>query len=87
MAPITTPFINTDKLSQFASFLRNDVKKIIDALFVENLIKAINEHPGADISCVDRWLKVAFKFKPNFDDNNCIDIYNMSLYHMIREKL
>lgn len=87
MTIITNPFIDTGKLERFAFFLRHECKKIIDALFVENLITAIKQHPGADKSCIDRWLKSAFSFKANFENNNDQDIYNMSLYHQILEKL
>ena len=87
MSPATNEQINVSKLSQYASFLRNDCKKITDALFVENLIDAIQKHPATTKNIVDRWLLAAFEFKVNYNDNNCIDTYNMSFYHQIMNNI
>ena len=87
MSPISTPFLNTDKLNQFALFLRNDAKKIIDAIYVENLIDAIVNHPAANKDCVKRWLQSSFNLPSNCDNDKCNDVYNRSFYHSITEKL
>ena len=87
MTAINQPFLNTNKLNDFALFLRNDCNKITDALFVENLINAINTHPGANSDCVDRWLKSAFNLPANCDNDTCIDVYNRSFYHSLIEKI
>lgn len=87
MTPVTSQLVCTDKLQSFAHFLRNDCSKYTDALFVENLIDAIEKHPGADKSCIDRWLLAAFDFPKNYEQYNCIEVYNSSFYHQIMEKV
>lgn len=74
--------MNTDKLKQFAEFLRNEANKITDALFIDNLITEIEKRPKVQFCEVDRWLKSAFEFK-TFEQDNCIDTYNRSFYHQI----
>jgi len=79
--------LNTDKLQLFADDLKNVFNKNTDALFVENLISAIKNHPSACINAVNQWLKSAFELPENSDNDNCIDVYNRSFYHQLREKL
>jgi len=87
MTPITSPLVNTENLQVFANNLRYEFNKITDALFIENLIEAIKTHPGADKSCVNRWLLAAFDFPADYEKYNCFDIYNKSFYYQIIEKI
>lgn len=79
--------INTEKLQSFSNDLRNEFKKFTDALFIDNLIAAINSHPSACKLAVNQWLKAAFDLPANCDNDNCIDVYNRSFYHSILEKI
>lgn len=87
MCPITSPLLNTDRLEKFANFLRSEANRIIDALFVERLIEAIKKHPGADISCIERWLNYSFSLPAKYDDYNCTDAYNCSFKISILDNL
>ena len=78
--------VNTDKLQSFANDLRNVFNKHTDALFIDNLIIAINSH-NADEDTVSSWLDVAFDLPKDCDKDNCFDTYNRSFFHQIREKI
>lgn len=79
--------MNTEKLLQFADDLKNLFGKHTDALFIDNLVGAINSHPSACYNAVNQWLKAAFQLPSNCDNDNCFDTYNRSFYHQILEKL
>lgn len=78
--------LNTNKLQQFATDLRQLFNKHTDAMFVDNLIAAIKNHPSACDKAVTQWLKSAFQLPANCDKDNCIDTYNRSFYHQLLEK-
>ncbi len=79
--------MNTNNLKNFASFLRNEVNKITDALFVENLIAEIEKRDKLTKEVVERWLKSAFNFPANYEQDNCFDTYNRSFFNQIMEKI
>ena len=81
-----TPLLNTENLKTYSLFLKQ-VNKFLDALFVDELIKNIDTHKGADKSCVDRWLRKAFEFPFNMYLYNCADTYNFTFYTSILEKI
>ena len=79
--------MNTDKLKQYAAFLRNEANKITDALFIENLITEIDKREKIVYAVVDRWLKASFNFPNDYEKDNCFDTYNRSFYLQIISKI